>query len=72
MDIRVVFSFSIQERILFIANSMATRGNFSFHLQKVIPTAVIPTSKAFGVAGSWRCMVETQNPASLPYREHSR
>jgi hypothetical protein len=42
MGIRVVFSFSIQERIPSITNTMATRGNFSFHLQKVTPTAVHP------------------------------
>jgi hypothetical protein len=55
MGIRVVFSYSIQKRIISIANTMAPRGTISFHLRRVIPTAVQPTSKvvawqAFGAA----------------------
>ena len=42
MGIRVVISFSVQERIPSIANTMATRGTISFHLRRVIPTAVHP------------------------------
>jgi hypothetical protein len=40
MSMRVVFSCSVQERILCIANTMATRGTISYHLRRVIPTAV--------------------------------
>jgi hypothetical protein len=53
MGIRVVFSFSIQERITSIANSMATGGTISFHLRRVIPTAVHPYKQGSGVAGPW-------------------
>ncbi len=51
MGISIVFFFSIQERIPYIANTMATRGNFSFHLQKVTPTAVHPYKQ--GGWGGW-------------------
>ena len=42
MGMRIVFSYSNQERIPSMANTMAARGNFSFQLQKIIPTAVHP------------------------------
>jgi hypothetical protein len=38
--IRVVFACSVQERILSTANTMASRGDFSFHLRRTIPTAL--------------------------------
>ena len=50
MGIRIMFSFSVQERIPCITNTMATRGTISFHLRRVIPTTVHPY-KVVGVAG---------------------
>ena len=49
---RVVFSCSAQEQILYNSQyNGASRGNFTVKLQRVIPTAVQPTSKVVGVAG---------------------
>jgi hypothetical protein len=59
MGMLVIFSCSVQERILSIANTMVTKDTISFHLGRVIHTALHSRKQggwgggAFGVAW-WR------------------
>jgi hypothetical protein len=59
MGMRVVFSCSVQERILSIADTIVTKGTSLFIYEGSSQQFSTPTSKAVGVVGLWRCMVET-------------